>query len=156
MVLSAPGFLGTRADLMTDVVVVGFVAIPPLLWWSALQTRRGAYRLHRAVQSTALAVLTVLLVLFELNIRLRGDSVFFAADAAARPWLRPSLYFHLFWSIGTFVLWAVLVFLSWSRFGADLPGRFSTLHGVLGRLTIAGAIMTAVTGIELYIAAFVL
>lgn len=154
MILSAPGFLGTRADLMTDVVVVGFIAIPPLLWWSAGRARAGRYSLHRTVQSATLVVLSILVVLFELNIRLRGDSIL--ADAGvAEAWLRASLYFHLFWAIGTFVLWTGLVLVSWPRFGAVLPGSFSALHRRLGWAVILGTVMTALTGTELYVAAFV-
>jgi len=151
--LSFPGFLGTRADLITDVVVVGFIAIPPLLWWSAQRARRGDHRLHRAVQSATLAVLTVLLVLFELNIRLRGESVFLSADASAA--LRVSLYVHLAIAVGTFLVWTALVLVSWPRLGKVLPGRFSATHRRLGQAVIAGTVLTALTGAGLYIAAFV-
>jgi len=155
MFLSSPGFLGTRADLMTDVVVVGFVAIPPLLWWSAGRARQGHHQLHRAVQSATLAVLTVLLVLFELNIRLRGESVFLSGEAEASLFLRASLYFHLFCAVATFLGWAALVAISWPRFGRALPGGFSARHRLCGRAVIAGTVLTALTGAELYAVAFV-
>jgi uncharacterized membrane protein YozB (DUF420 family) len=151
--LSYPGFLGTRADLITDVVVVGFVAIPPLLWWSAMRARRGDHRLHRAVQTATLAVLSVLLVLFELNIRLRGESVFLSGGAGAG--LRASLYVHLAIAVSTFLVWVALVLISWPRLGKVLPGRFSPGHRRLGRAVIAGTVLTALTGAALYVAAFV-
>ena len=40
------GVLGTRASLGMDVVLVGLIALLPVLAWSVSLVRRGAYAAH--------------------------------------------------------------------------------------------------------------
>jgi uncharacterized membrane protein YozB (DUF420 family) len=154
--MSPAGVLGTRADLITDLIVIGFAAVPFILFLSSRRARRGQYRLHRAVQTVTLVVLSIILVLFEVNIRLRGDSVFLSSSLAGTPFLRLSLFIHLAIAVATFLSWFGLALLSWPRLGRVLPGSFSARHRLFGRAVMVGTVLTAVTGIELYVVAFVL
>lgn len=153
-----PGFLGTRADLLTDLITVGYGVIPLVLFLSARMARAGAHRRHRAVQSGCLALLTVILILFETNIRLRGGSqaLFVTSSFAATPLLRTTLLVHLAIAVSTYVAWLALTVVSWRRFAHSLPGEFSARHARFGRWIIGGNVATAVTGAWLYIVGFVL
>lgn len=152
------GFLGTRADLLTDLITVGYGVIPLVLYLSALRARRGEYRLHRAVQTSCLAALTVILVLFEVNIRLRGGSqaLFASSSFAATPLLRTILLVHLAIAVSTYLAWVGLTVVSWRRFASSLPGTFSGVHRTVGRWVIGGNVATAITGVLLYVVGFVL
>ncbi len=152
------GFLGTRADILTDLITVGYGLIPLILYLSSLRARRGEYRLHRNVQCICLAALTVILVLFEVNIRMRGgsDALYVASSFAETPILRITLLVHLAIAVSTYLGWLGLTVASWRRFELTLPGSFGSLHRTLGRWIIAGNIATAITGAWLYIVGFVL
>ena len=48
------GFLGTRGDLLMDVVVVAIVLTPLLFLWAVSLARRGQYTRHRNIQTALL------------------------------------------------------------------------------------------------------
>src|SRR5829696_4532023 len=92
------GFLGTRAPLMIDVVCLAMIGVVLVLTWSVYQVKcRRRYQLHKWTQITLGAVLLVVVILFEVDIRLHGWEER-AADAVGR---RPpqivfsALYVHL-------------------------------------------------------------
>lgn len=153
-----PGFLGTRADLLTDVITVGYGLIPLVLYLSARMARAGAHRRHRAVQTGCLLALTVILILFETNIRLKGGSqaLFVTSSFAETPLLRFTLLGHLAIAVATYLGWVALTVVSWRRFGHALPGSFTQRHRSLGQCVIVGNVATAVSGVWLYIVGFVL
>lgn len=153
-----PGFLGTRADVLTDLITVGYGIIPLVLYLSSRLARRGRHRLHRTIQCSCLALLTVILILFETNIRLSGGSqaLFMTSSFSETPLLRTTFLVHLAIAVGTYLTWVALTWVSWRRFRGTLPGTFSAAHGRIGRLVIAGNIGTAVTGVWLYLVGFVL
>ncbi len=153
-----PGFLGTRADLLTDLITVGYWIIPLVLYLSSTWARRGDHRLHRNVQCVCLALLTVILVLFEVNIRMRGGSeaLFISSSFAQTPLLRFILLFHLAIAVSSYLAWIALTVVSWRKFESDLPGRFSINHRKVGLLVIGGNVATAITGVMLYVVGFVL
>ncbi|MGC3968190.1 MAG: hypothetical protein QM775_12715 [Pirellulales bacterium] len=65
-----PGFLGTRASLMLDVVFLAMFAVVPILFWSIYLVRaKRNYRLHKQVQVTLSLVLLVAVTLFEVDMR---------------------------------------------------------------------------------------
>jgi uncharacterized membrane protein YozB (DUF420 family) len=152
------GFLGTRADLLTDLITVGYGVIPLALYLSSLLARRGARRLHRNLQCALLVLLTVILILFEANIRMRGgsDALFVSSSFAATPLLRFVLLSHLAIAISTYLAWLALTVVSWRRFESSLPGGFSGFHRRAGIAVILGNLATAMTGILLYVVGFVL
>ncbi len=152
------GFLGTRADFLTDLITVGYGIIPTILYLSSLRARRGQHRLHRNVQCLCLALLTVILILFEVNIRSRGgsDALYLQSSFAETPMLRFSLLGHLAIAVSTYLGWVALTVVSWRRFQTALPGGFSAVHRRVGIAVIVGNVATSVTGIWLYVIGFVL
>src|SRR3954470_10456671 len=92
------GFLGTRAPLMIDVVCVAMFAVVLVLAWSIYQVKvRRRYWLHKWTQITLGVILLVVVVLFELDIRLHGweeratDKIGGGPPAA----VELALFFHL-------------------------------------------------------------
>ena len=41
------GFLGTRADILMDLVLLSFIVILPAICWSWWQARHGAWQMHK-------------------------------------------------------------------------------------------------------------
>jgi hypothetical protein len=153
------GFLGTRASFMLDVLFVAMFAVVVVLAWSIYQVKvHRRYRLHKWTQVTLGAVLIVVVVLFEIDIRLHGWQGRSAQESGGGPdaavWV--ALYVHLVFAVSTVLLWPVTIFLALRNFSdPPAPGPHSRIHVPLARLSALDMLMTAVTGWIFYWVAFV-
>ena len=151
------GFLGTRASLGMDVVLVGLLALLPVLAWSIALVRRGRYAAHKSLQLFIVATLAVAIVVFEIDIRLVSD---WKLRAAASPWwpggVLAALGIHLVFAVTTFGLWAWVVWEALMRFPVPpAPATHGPRHRRLARLAAVDLACTAVTGVVFYWLAFV-
>lgn len=154
-----PGYFGTRADLLMDLVVTSLVVFIPLLIYSFRLVRAGHYKRHRNIQVGIAAVLLVVVSLLEWDIRSLGGILKIAQGGqyGGTDFLKYSFSFHLFWSGLTSVVWFLLILLSLARFSnPPAPNSFSRFHRFFGRVGMLGMAMTAITGIEVYIIGFAL
>jgi len=152
------GFLGSRASLGMDLVLVGLYATFPLLAWSIHRVRhRQDYVGHRRMQLAIVAALLAAIVVFEIDIRLVSD---WRVRAAASPWwprgVLVALGVHLVFAVSTLVLWTWVVWEAWKRFPVPPhPGPHSARHRRMARLAALDLVLTAVTGTVFYWLAFV-
>ena len=105
------GFLGTRADLLMDLVIVALVAVVPIVLFNWHLARAGRYPLHKTLQVGLAALLAAVVAVFEVNLRLQGG-VFVATAAstyAGTPTLNGWIYVHTFFAITTLLVWAALI-----------------------------------------------
>ena len=150
------GFLGTRASLGMDVVLVGLLATLPVLAWSVALVRRGRYAAHRALQLAIVVALGAAIVVFEIDIRLVSD---WRERARESPWwpggVLAALAVHLVFAVSTFGLWAWVVWEALTRFPKPpAPGGHGPRHRRLARLAASDLVCTAVTGLAFYWLAF--
>jgi uncharacterized membrane protein YozB (DUF420 family) len=151
------GFLGTRGDLLMDMVVVAIVLTPLLFLWAIWMVRHGQYTRHRNLQTALLTTLLLAVILFETDIRLKGGTRAFMAES---PYLGTQLLSwllraHVLVAIVCFGLWSYLVVQAW-RHRMDLhPAKFSASHRRAGYWVFAGTVFTAVSGVWLYWLGFV-
>ncbi len=156
------GFLGTRASLMLDVVVVAMAIVLPLLGYSVwLVKYRRRFVLHKRIQLILGGLLAVAVTLFELEMRLHG----WEARAKASPFfgtssepglVYPVLYVHLVFSVSTAILWIVVTVRALRNFPSPpTPGRHSDAHVRWGRLAVWDMVATVLTGWIFYYLAFV-
>lgn len=150
------GFLGTRADVLMDVCILIFTALPAILWWGVRLARQKRYVQHRNFQAVSLVIVLLLIVILETDIRLAGGTqTFLASSSMPAGFVRAFLAAHVLVAIGTAILWTTLALRSWRRFGSQLPGPFSATHRRLGRLTVLGVGLLSSSGLLLYIFLFV-
>jgi len=159
------GFLGTRASLGMDVVLVGLVALLPVLAWSVVLVRRGRYLAHKRLQLFIVAALLAAIVVFEIDIRLISDWRVRAAGGG--PWggapnawwptgVLAALGIHLVFAVSTLVLWAWVVWEALRRFPTPpAPATHGRRHRVMARLAAVDLVLTAITGTVFYWLAFV-
>jgi len=151
------GFLGSRASIGMDVVLVGLLALLPLLGWSIALVRRGRFALHKRLQLVIVATLLAAIVVFEIDVRLVSD---WKLRAAASPWwprgVLAALAVHLVFAVSSLVL---LLWTTWealTRFPSPpAPGAHGPRHRVMARLAAGDLVCTAVTGGIFYWLAFV-
>ncbi len=152
------GFIpGSRASFMMDVVAAGMVAVVPLLAWSLyLVKARRAYASHGRLQMALGLGLLVVVVLFELEVRING----WREQAKPSPYygtvLFPVLYVHLVFAVSATLSWAYTLVAAWRGFGrAMAPGAHSKVHRRVAPFAAGAMFFTAVTGWLFYYLAFV-
>ena len=152
-----PGFLGTRADILLDLVIVSLVVVVPVLAYSWMKVRQRRYSLHKGMQLTLLIVLGVAVTAFEINMRMLGG-IFEATRASAyagTATLDFWIWFHTACAIATTVLWIALAILSVRRFPRPpVPNDFSARHRFWGRTGMILMGLTGVTSLPLYVYGF--
>lgn len=152
------GFLGSRADLLTDLSLLTFILLPLIMPLGFRLAQQGRHLAHRNAQITFLLVMTAAVLALEIDIRLRGGSGALAGQAVAIPRLaaRLLLAVHLLIAVSTWIGWIVFAVRSARRFRSSLPGDFSPAHRRWGRRIWIGVALTAATGTLLYISTFVM
>jgi len=151
------GFLGTRASLGLDVVLVGLLATLPVLGLSIAAVRARRYAVHKMLQLGIVAALLAAIVVFEVDIRLVSN---WRLRAAASPFwpvgVLWSLGIHLVFAVSTLVLWTWVVWEAVRRFPSPPePGSHGPRHRRMARLAALDLMATAVTGVIFYWLAFV-
>jgi putative membrane protein len=158
------GFLGNDASFMLDFVVCALVLVVPILVYSLYQVKiRRNYSTHKRLQLALGGVLLVTVVAFEADMQLHGgwkqivnkeDSTP-RLDATELARVERILWIHLVFAISTPVLWLVTTVLALKRFPRPpQPGPHSRLHKTLGWLSTLDLVLTSVTGLIFYYAAF--
>jgi putative membrane protein len=161
MIATIPGFLGTRASLMLDVVFLAMFAVLPVMGYSIYLVKyRGRFALHKTIQLVLGGVLLLTVTLFEADMRINGweqlaeGSPYFNGDEWSGVWI--SLYIHLVFAITTAFLWIYVIVQALRRFPKPpAPGQHSPQHIVLARIAALDMVATAVTGWTFYWIAFV-
>jgi uncharacterized membrane protein YozB (DUF420 family) len=153
------GFLGTRGDLLMDIVILALVAVVPIVFYNWHLARTGRYPLHKTMQIGLAVLLGAVVGLFEFNLRLQGG-IFEATAAssyAGTGTLNFWIYFHTFFAITTIFIWIGLIVVSLRRFpNPPAPGAFSGRHRFWGRIGMIWMLVTGVTSIPVYIYGFAL
>ena len=150
------GLFGTRADLLMDAGITLLTSMPLLMLWAFRLARRRRHTAHRNVQSATLAIVLVVLVIFEIDLRMRGGSAFIDQFPERAAIVRAVLKGHIVVATATFFAWFGLGLISWTRFSKSLPGTFSRLHKSLGKATFVGACLVSVSGAAIYALLYVL
>ncbi len=146
-----------NTDILIDIVNASFVIIVPTLIYSWMKVRNGEYALHKKVQLTLFAVLFVAVILFEVDLRMRGGIFEMVKDSqfAGTLWLNSLIWFHMFVSITTSFIWIGLIAGSlWKFASPPVPNDFSSRHRFWGKIGMIDMILTGVTGVMLYVLGF--
>lgn len=155
------GFLGTRGSFAVDLVFLLLFLVVPLLILSIYLVRfHRDYRWHKRMQLSMGIVLLVVVILFELEMRLYG----WQARAAPSPywrdgrwndWIDWSLAIHLVFAIPTLLLWIWVTVQALRKFPTPpRPAEHSARHRYWGTCAIVQMLLTAVTGWTFYWLAF--
>jgi putative membrane protein len=153
------GFLGTRADLLMDIVIVALVAVVPIVLYNWQLARSGNYPRHKALQIALATLLALVVGLFEYNLRLQGG-IFVATAAssyAGTTTLNFWIYLHTFFAITTIVIWVALIAMSLRRFPKPpAPNSFSGTHRLWGRIGMVWMLVTGLTSLPVYVYGYAL
>jgi putative membrane protein len=153
------GFLGTRADILIDVVTLSFIIILPVLivsWW--LARSKKDYSNHRRIQLYLGIALGVVVAIFEYDLSTSGGIFELVKGSAyeGTAILNWTIYIHTAFAIASTVIWAGLIIMSLIKFGKPpTPNAFSKTHRFWGRTGMVVMIMAGITSPPLYYFGFV-
>ena len=157
------GMLGTRGSLMLDLVAMGMILIVPVMAASIYLVRsKKQYAVHKRIQTSTAFVLLLVLIAFEVEMRVSGWRDRATASPLSREglWNDPvewSLLVHLVCAVPTLLLWVFVVFRAMRGFPLPpLPSAHSAEHRLWGRWAALGMTLTAITGFVFYYMAFVI
>ena len=142
------GFLGTRGDILMDIVVLSFLVILPVLLVSWRAARAADYRRHRAIQVSLALALAVVVALFEADLKLSGGIFVLTAPSsyAGTTLLNSLIYGHMLVAIGSALVWVPLVIVSLRKFPSPpAPNAFGPTHRLWGRV---GMLLMMASGIS--------
>ena len=152
------GFLGTRGDFMSDLLIVALAGIVPSLIIGAWLARKGRLLLHRRLMLVVYNILVLYVVIYEANLLwlggmdyLRGvvripERFYFTATAA-----------HIVLGATALVLGAVVIRRGRTAWAARAAGTRPAprVHAVAGWWELSLLILSVVTGVALYWLTFV-
>ncbi len=150
----AEGFLGTRADLLIDTIMIASGLIPLGMMFAIAFVSKGKIVWHKNLQILLLLLMTVVVMVLEVDIRL-GDVTTRVHQSnywgsAILAWVFGA---HLFLALSTFFIWVWLVLKSSLRY----PQPFEHFHHALwGRILFVDLVLTLITGWVVYLLLFAL
>jgi len=153
-----PGFLGTDADLLIDLIIVALPVVLLVMGYAIREAKRGNWSRHKVIQITLASVLVVVVTALEVDLRLIGEDVMTQAGGsrfAGSGVLVWTLRIHLVFSTTTALLWGWLIVTSLRRFPSPpRPAEFSARHRFWGRIAAVDMALTAATGLLFYALCF--
>ena len=153
------GFLGTRGDILMDIVVLSFLFILPLLVISWRAARQREYSKHRFIQVSLLLILAVAVGLFEADLKLSGGifELTAASSYAGTGLLNGLIYGHTLVAISSALVWVVLAFVSLRKFpNPPASNAFGPTHKRWGKIGMLLMMASGLSAIPLYYLGFAL
>ena len=146
------GFLGTRAPLFMDIIVVIVGALPFLITFTIWLAMNGMYRLHRFAQTVLFLVTIVTLVYFKYGMYMAGGFEFYIKNSSIDSTLAfYFLIFHIIIASITLIMWFALIkFASEDNKRRALPGLYSDSHKKSGKRLAFAIFLTSITGVCVY------
>ena len=151
------GFLGTRAPIFMDFVMIMVALLPLLALGAIFLAKLKNYKLHALSQSIIFIVSVIVVSYFEYGVRVGGGfEKFMEGSNTSHNYALYVLLFHIAIAIISLVIWIRTIWKARksSKLGM-LPGIDSLTHKKHGQLTFIGIFLTAFTGIWVYVILFV-
>lgn len=143
------GFLGTAAPTYMDIVTIFFGMLPFLMGYAILMAIRKRFALHHALQLIIFAVNLVVVVIFEIGVRISGGFDTFMLDSSANyTSLVTFLIVHIIIAVISVVLWATLIYKSVKGYNSHT--FMAKPHKQLAKIVYAGMTITSISGIMIY------
>lgn len=149
-----PGFLGTRALMYMDIVTLYFAILPFLLAFSIYQAIRGNIKLHYQSQFIILAITIVMVLIFEIGVRLTGGFVEYAKQSPlSYDFLLLFLVVHIFIALMAVGGWIYLIISTYKSYQNGIV-EHSEKHRKMGRWIFSALTLTSIMGCSIYLFLF--
>jgi putative membrane protein len=149
-----PGFLGTKALMYMDIVTLYFAILPFLLGLSIYQAMQGNHKLHYQSQFIILCVTLVMVIIFEIGVRVTGGFVEYAKESPiSYDFLLLFLIVHIFIAIMAVGGWIYLIISAYKSYRNDQLEN-KEKHRRMGRWIFVALTVTSIMGSSIYLFLF--
>ena len=146
----------SRAPFAIELIAYAMLTLVPSLTLSLVFARTRRYLVHKNIQMALSIGLLLVIVTFEMEVRMHGWTQWAKASPYFDGILFPFLYSHVTIATLTTILWIVTISKAVRRFPVPpRPGIYSTEHKRLARIAAVGMFLTATTGWAFFWMAFV-
>ena len=152
-----PGFLGTKALFFMDIVTIYFALLPFLLALSIRFAIKKQYTLHFKSQFFLLAFTLLIVVIFEIGVRISGGFLEYAQHSALNyNFLLIFLIIHIIIALAAVAGWIYLIISSYKDFKNHVEGTpFMPKHKLIARSIFAALTLTSLMGVLIYLFLFI-
>lgn len=149
-----PGFLGTKALMYMDIVTLYFAVLPFLLAFSVYQAIRGNIKFHYQSQFVILAVTIIMVLIFEIGVRLTGGFAEYAEQSTiSYDFLLLFLVIHILIALMAVGGWIYLIISSYKSYQNNVLEN-SSKHQKMGKWIFAALTLTSIMGCLIYLFLF--
>jgi putative membrane protein len=150
-----PGFLGTKALMYMDIVTLYFAILPFLLGFSIYQAIRGNAKLHYQSQFLILAVTIIMVLIFEIGVRLTGGFLEYSKQSPlSYDFLLIFLVIHILIALMAVGGWIYLIISTYKSYQNGSIEN-STKHRKIGKWIFGALTITSLMGCSIYLFLFV-
>lgn len=151
------GFLGTEALLYMDIVTIYFAIFPFLLLRSIYFAIKKEYKKHFVSQSIILAITIIMVLIFEIGVRLTGGFESFAKNSSIPyDFLLSFLLIHIIVAIASLSGWLYQFSSSYKLYKSNnLNALKSKKHKKIGKAIFFALLVNSIMGICIYLFLFI-
>ena len=143
------GFLGTRAPFFMDFVTLIVALLPFLMLYIITLARKKHYKSHSLAQIVLFLLSVVVLSYFEMGVRMGGGfNYFMKGSSVSHDYMLIVLVVHIVISTLALFIWGYTLL----RVKTHLKNN---MHKKYGKRTFVGVVLTALSGIWVYLLLFV-
>jgi putative membrane protein len=149
-----PGFLGTKALMYMDIVTIYFALLPFLLAFSIYQAIRGNIKFHYQSQFIILAITIVMVLIFEIGVRITGGFVEYAKQSPlSYDFLLIFLVIHILIALFAVGGWIYLLISTYKSYqNGSIENRMK--HRKIGKWIFTALTVTSIMGCSIYLFLF--
>ncbi len=149
------GFLGTSAPFYLDMITVYFALLPFLMFLSISFAIKKDYDKHFVSQLILFVVTLVVVVIFEVGVRISGGIIEFMKTAnISYGFMITFLIVHVSIALASVILWSALLYGAVKSYRLEGNG-VSTAHAKFGRLVFLGMTVSSFMGVAIYYLLFI-
>ena len=144
------GFFGTSAPLYMDVITLYFGILPLLMGGAIYMAVKKRYELHYKMQLSIFIMTLVIVLVFEIGVRISGGfNAFMEHSNANYTNMVIFLAIHILVAIVTVVLYSLLIYSSIKQFKLKHEPVVKS-HKKLGMIVFFGMTLTSIMGSLIY------
>lgn len=151
------GFLGTRADFFSDVLIMALIVILPALITAIVLAVRKRHSAHKKVMLSIFTVLVLYVIVYETNLTiLRGVNYLTMNINIPVASYMAIIIFHIVQSALTLVLGGAVISRGRAAMAAgQTSGGFTSVHRRIAWAEVGLLVVSVVTGLIIYYLTFI-
>ncbi len=144
------GFLGTKAPFYMDLITIYFGLLPFLMGSAIVMAMKKKFDLHYKMQLGTFIVTLIVVVIFEVGVRISGGFNEFMNESNANySAMAIFLGIHVVVAVISVVMWAILIYSAIREYKFHKKPIIRS-HAKFGRWIYVGMSATAVMGVVIY------